>query len=382
VWTALPGRENEIAALSLVGQEASWRPISLSPGRTIASLAAIIPPVFCLYAMSRLELHERRLVLAAIVVMAIVTSLLGAIQLTAGGAGINLYPEHHVGWVTGFQANRNAAADVLLVGLLALAVLAAPYLTGSRQRLPLSMDRRALTFLIGGTALFLLAATVMTGSRAGTMLVLVVGAAALAILLAGRTPSHGLSLTRVILLLCAALLAGLVFLVLSETTAIGRVGARFSDGQSVRIEIWKDTLFALKQYWPVGFGMGGFEPAMLPAERLEVLDPSIPNRAHNDFLEIGLEAGVLGYAMVAVIVILCISLAWRSWRQAPGMRRQIIFGLGVLMVIALHSVVDYPLRSMAVASLAGVAAGMLVINRASTIRTVSLKAPVEMKGLA
>jgi hypothetical protein len=43
---------------------------------------------------------------------------------------------------------------------------------------------------------------------------------------------------------------------------------------------------------------GGFEPAMLAAERLEYLEAVVLNRANNDWLEIGIEAGLLGYAMV------------------------------------------------------------------------------------
>ena len=365
VWAVLPGRENELAALALVGQETSWRPVSLSPARTLASLLSTIPALFCLFAVSQLEIHERRLVLAAIVLMAIVTALLGGLQLTAGGRGLNLYPEHHVGWVTGFQANRNAAADLLLIGLLALAVLAAPYLASNRERRPLRINRRALSILTALTALLLILATVMTGSRTGTVLILVSGAAALAVFAFGpaHAPRAPLPRTAVLVIAAGAAFLIAVFLALAGTTAVGRVALRFADIDTSRAEIWQDTWFALKQYWPVGFGMGGFEPAMLPAERLEVLDPSVPNRAHNDFLEIGLEAGILGYAVLAAAALLCLFLAWRAWRDAPAMRRQVVFGLGVLLIIGLHSFVDYPLRSMAIACLAGVATGTLIENR-------------------
>jgi O-antigen ligase len=383
LWHALPGRGDEIAALSLIGKQSSWRPISLSPSRTFASLLAIVPPLFCFYAVTRLELHERRLVLAAVLAMAVATALLGALQLSAGGQGISFYRDHHVGWVTGFQANRNAAADVLLVGLLALAALAAPYLVGGRQRRPLALDVGPLSLLSGGIALVLLAATAMTGSRAGILLLLVAAAGSLLIFSIARSATRSLSLSWAATMLAVVVAAGLaiVYVTLSGT-ALFNVVARFSATDASRPAIWKDTWFALKEYWPVGFGMGGFEPAMLPAERLEVLTPSVPNRAHNDFLEIGLEAGLLGYAMVVAAIGLCLAMALRGWRAVPDMRRQIVFGLGVLIVIALHSVVDYPLRSMAVASLAGVAGGMLVRNRAAANRQAAFGTPEEVKVLA
>lgn len=359
IWTHLPGRANEVAALSLVGDQQSWRPITLSPARTLASLLASLPPLFCLYAVSRLALHERRLVLGSIVLMAVVTSMLGVLQLTDQGQGLSLYREHSAGWVQGFQANRNAAADLLLIGIIALTVIVAPYFRPGRLRAPLRLDRRTFTILSSGIGVLLLIATVMTGSRTGTALILVAAAAALIILLLDSEGAGQASRWKSILLGFAALaLLGVAFAVLAKYTALGQVTGRFAEKES-RTEIWQDAWFALKQYWPAGFGMGGFQSAILPAERLEVLDPQIPNRAHNDYLEIGLEAGVLGLAMLAMATLACLAMIWRSWRQAPAQRQQVVFGTAALLTIALHSVVDYPLRSMAIACLTGIAAGML-----------------------
>jgi O-antigen ligase len=85
----------------------------------------------------------------------------------------------------------------------------------------------------------------------------------------------------------------------------------------------------------------------------------VPNRAHNDYLEIGLEAGLLGYLAVVASTIVIVAMFWRSWRAVQAMHSQLVFGAAVLLLIALHSVVDYPLRSMAIACLVGLASGML-----------------------
>ncbi len=384
IWTRFPGRQNEFAALSLIGQQSSWRSMSLSPNRTLASLLSIIPAVFCLYAVARLTVRERRLVLVAVVLMSVISALLGAIQLTAGGRGINLYPEHHVGWVTGFQANRNAAADVLLIGILALAALAAPYLVGIRKRLPIGLGRGGFAVLVGGMALLLVAAAVMTGSRAGTALVLLVGAAVTLILSVSRTERRNDISKKMLLLAVAASLFGCVavFGALSQNTAIGRVEQRFSELGSERDALWQDSWFTLKQYWPVGFGIGGFQPAMLPAERLEVLDPQVPNRAHNDYLEMGIEAGILGYALLAAAAGVCMAIAWRSWRDEPALRPHVVFGMSVLLLIGLHSIVDYPLRSMAIACLAGVAAGTMVRKTVSRRDSVVFRSANPVKDVA
>jgi O-antigen ligase len=384
IWSGFPGRQNALAALSLIGEQATWRPISLSPSRTFASLMSIIPAAFCFYAVARLELDERRLVLAVILAMALISSCLGVIQLAPGGGGVNFYPQHHVGWVTGFEANRNAAADILLIGILALAVMAAPYLVADRRTLPLGLTRGTFALLAGGLGLFLLAATAMTGSRAGISLLAVACLGSLVILWASRDgdprPFSSVAVVPFILLLLIGCLAA--FVALSQNTELARVAQRFSEIGDNRREIWQDSWFALKQYWPVGFGMGGFEPAMFPAERLEFLGPLVPNRAHNDYLEIGIEAGILGYAVLAAVAAACLALAWRAWLKVPRMRGQVAFGLTVLILIALHSVVDYPVRSMAVACLSGVAAGLLVKTRVPKHRSKGCQRAEQVRGMA
>ena len=89
----------------------------------------------------------------------------------------------------------------------------------------------------------------------------------------------------------------------------------------------------------------------------------MPNRAHNDFLELALEAGLPGLLLLTA---LGGALVWRMVRRlrdagaVEGPRAQVWFAAGVLVLLATHSLVDYPLRSMALATLAGVASGMIL----------------------
>jgi hypothetical protein len=365
LWTALPGRENEVAALSLVSEQHSWRPFSMSPARTLASLLSTVPAAFCLIAVARLDTPGRRLVMATIAAMAVISAALGAAQLIMRSSHLNLYEQFSRGWITGFQANRNAEADVLLIGFLALAVLGAPYLAGMRRKFHLSLDRRMFTVLVTGLGLLLLLATVMTGSRAG--LVLAVGsllAAFVVVAVEIRSAGVGKVLVGAWVLPLTALVAIIVYAGISQNTAVGRVAQRFSDVENPRAEVWQDARYILAESWPAGVGIGGFVPAIAAAERLEAVDEGVPNRAHDDYLEIGLEAGFLGYGIVAIAAIICLTMTWIKWRDDPTTRGQALFGTTVLSLIAFHSVVDYPLRSMAVACLAGVAGGMLARTRA------------------
>lgn len=361
IWTALPGRADAIAALQLVGQADSWRPISLSPSRTLASLLATIPPLFCVYAAATLPLAERRLQLAVIAFLAVLAALFGAVQLVSPGGGLNLYDSFSLGWITGFQANRNAAADVFVIGLLAVAALAASGTSRSPPPSGAGTDRRASQFVMAGIGLLLLAATVMTGSRAGILLAVVALCAGGAMFVLRENARAGVRMGASLAIGVAAIIAlvAAAWFYSLNFSAVGRVLARFSGFEGERWHVWEDTLYAIAQYWPVGSGMGTFGPIALAVERLEVVNQTYPNRAHNDYLEIGLEAGIAGYAAIAAMTLIATTLALRAWRSGSDRREQIIFSVGVLVILAVHSLVDYPIRSMALACLAGVAAGML-----------------------
>ena len=99
---------------------------------------------------------------------------------------------------------------------------------------------------------------------------------------------------------------------------------------------------------------------MIAAERLEVLDPTSPNRAHNDFLELAIEGGLPALIVLLAIGAVLVRAALHGLRQGSAAQQvQVLFGCGALSLLCLHSLVDYPLRSMALAALAAVAAGML-----------------------
>jgi O-antigen ligase len=158
---------------------------------------------------------------------------------------------------------------------------------------------------------------------------------------------------------------------------LGRVAARFSFTTDARQDLWVDAVYAAKQVWPVGGGIGSFAPLLLSAERLEVVDQSIPVRAHNDWLEWLIEGGAPSILMLAAIIAILLWLVIRRIRAlthdrpAVMLRSQTMFGLGSLLLIAAHSFVDYPLRSMSLATLAAVAAAMLIDPAAFPLRKTS-----------
>lgn len=350
LWKALPGREIESASLGLVGAAQAWMPWSMAPSRTLASLVAMLPAVLAIAMAASLDARERDWVLRAVVLAVALSVVLGALQLAAGtSGGWRPYGTDNSGYLNGFQANRNAQADMLLIGIAALAAVA----VAARGRIG---PRLAAASAVTGVVVLVLAC-VLTGSRTGIFLVPV--ALIFAVLIWRPRIANGRSL-GVAAAVVAAGLAMALFL-LRDNTAIGRVLERFGSERDFRFELWDDTRFAIAAYWPFGSGIGTFRPIFIAVERLEVVDPTMPVRAHNDYLEFVLETGLFGPIVLLACAALLGVAAVRAWRNRSVLTRpQVLFSASVMVTIGLHSFVDYPLRSMALAHLTAIAAGILI----------------------
>lgn len=250
----------------------------------------------------------------------------------------------------GFFANRNSTADFILVALIASATLA----WRSRH---LASSPLLFVAVLAAMDLALLTGLFLTGSRTGIVLAPLVLIAQFLILRRGSR-KHVLALVAGSVLVAIA--SAVSFTALRNTRAVAIVVERFTLEGEFRPELWRDAVFALTQYWPFGTGQGTFVPVLIAAERLEVVDPTVPNRAHNDFLELAIEGGLPGMIALALIGMILFRATRATWGDAgPDTKVQVAFSITTLVVLALHSLVDYPLRSMALAGLAAVAAGML-----------------------
>lgn len=354
IWHELPGRQLEIATLSLVGEENGWRALTISPPRTLAGLLALIPAVGVMWATAVLSSRDRQFVILTIAVLALIGTLLGALQLAGGPGAFQLYEKSHRGWLTAFHANRNAAADVLLVGSLALSAWLAS------KSMPVAIARHRTPMLVAAQCVLLIA-LILTGSRAGIVLVLPVLVIHWAMLkptgldLRGRVLLGGVASVLLLLLAVPYLLEG--------NMRLAGVAERFDATGDARIPLWADSWSAIEGFGIAGSGIGTFSNAFMPFESIEYLDAASPNRAHNDYLEFLLEAGLFAPLVLAGGVAVLICLARQAWRIAPHEHATQLFAIGTLVVIALHSIVDYPLRNMAIASIVGVAAGILAVAR-------------------
>jgi O-antigen ligase len=341
VWSSLPGRAPFVEGFELVGLEPVWRPISLTPDRTLNSLLALLPAFAAAVGTAFLDRDwQRRLLLAMLCVIA-VAAVMGIIQISTGY--FYTYRVTNKGWAVGLFANRNHQAVLLAVAYPLLAAWAGPP-AADRQ-----FDRtRSIVALL--SAALLAALLLTTGSRAG----LALGAAgmlgALVIVIRARA-SQGMTFRRWLLYLIPLLA---VFLAVGATLYFARDLALqrllSEDAGNMRATLAPVYQQIMWDHFPVGAGFGAFDPVFRMYEPPEHLGPAYLNHAHNDLFQIVIEAGLMGAVLVLLFAWWFARRAWQLWTVRGHAERQgqVLLGRAgslVILLIAASSVVDYPLRT-------------------------------------
>ena len=112
------------------------------------------------------------------------------------------------------------------------------------------------------------------------------------------------------------------------------------------------TLQSILHFLPFGSGLGSFIHVYPMFDQASAIGSSFVNHAHNDWFELTLELGV---AFPVIAVLLLTVLIRSNWRDG-------LSGLAILILFALslHSLVDYPLRTMGIGIVFAYALGITV----------------------
>lgn len=348
VWSNLPGRDPLVLALELAGLEPGWAPLSMTPDRTWGSALALAPPAAFFLAMLSISPAGRERMVQICIIAAVTGIVLGAAQLASGGDDLYVW-DVGAGQVRGFFANRNHLASSLLVTLPFAVVFGAATF---RRR-----SRRSSTLWLGAlfTGLVVVALAAIR-SRAGVTLfapVLVFSLVA-AWIAAGRgRPGPGL------LVLLGSTGAALTVV---AVLALPPILARFDTGGApeVRFERWPLIAETAQTYLPLGSGIGSFDSVYRSVEPLQELDSTFFNQAHNEYLEVWLETGWSGAGLILAFLVWYARRSWSAWKAPPSrgedLRRAASIGIGAIL---LHSIADYPLRTVTMAVLFALCCGLL-----------------------
>lgn len=364
LWSHLPHRGPQVATFQLIDVAVPWLPVSVSPRATTLAALSLIPPITIFLGTLILGRQQRRVASLVVIGIGLVGLLVGLAQFAQGrNSPLYFFALTNLGEPVGFFANRNHQATFLFsVLLLILAWLVDVLLISPRRyRAP----RTAILVVGVAVIIAIIAAQALSRSRAGLALsVIALGAAY--ILVPGRPPSEPWETTGWNWRWWggAALVVLLIAVQLPLYAILERISFdRIEDARPVFVRV---TLEAARAYLPIGAGMGTFPTVYAMFERPEVALPDIyVNRAHNDFAELALEAGVVGYLLLCIVAVKFLRQAWQLWRSSEVELRGIDLALPkaafvALGLIAVHSCVDYPLRTAAIESLCALFFGLLL----------------------
>jgi O-antigen ligase len=377
LWTRLPGRADFVSNLEIVGLEAGWRPLSMSPRGTWLSALALLPPAAVLLGALQLSYEDRRRLAILFVAFGLVAAGLGLLQAAQGTTSpLRFYAFTNPTEAVGFFANRNHHAALLycLVPIAAAVSIAAVSraLRASSLRARRAELDLAVAVLGFASVVIFVAAQAIARSRAGLALAFVALLGAIAMTYAGwtrgRGVARGVSRTSAARMGRLLLMAAFGLAVLFGTQmALHRIQDRFASDlmKDGRVPLARNTLEAALAYMPFGSGMGSFVPVYRAFENPTDNFVALINRAHNDYLELWLEAGLIGIVAISLFFVWLTTASVRVWRHGtPGARlRDNLLACAATLILAMllaHSLVDYPLRTTALMAVFALAVAMLV----------------------
>ncbi|AMX99514.1 O-antigen ligase family protein [Mesorhizobium ciceri] len=137
-----------------------------------------------------------------------------------------------------------------------------------------------------------------------------------------------------------------VFIGLSLYTigAWTKIDAEVVDPAFGRAEFARSTIAGIEENWATGVGFGSFPKVYQIYEKGEMIFKPYVNHAHNDYLELALEGGAPVVFLVAAYAILLFAFSVTA-RRDP-LQKMAFLSVSFLLV---HSLVDYPLRTAALA---------------------------------
>ena len=347
IWTLLPGRDVVVEGFRLLGQPLPWMSLSLAPAETIATAMAMLPPLAMLALILRLGAYRDSWLLIALLCATFISVALGVMQIQSGGTGPYLYRQANLGTASGLFANANHMATLLLVSIPFLVAL------GTRRWRQQSgtNDRLLTATLAGGAAVIVLLGIGINQSFA--LLIIgapVIGAAALQLIPPGRV-----RLGRLAAMLGLLFVAGTAVLAVMVSAGMS---ASNKTSVTIRADIWSHTSEAIRDSGLAGSGIGTFTAIYPRYEDPAAIERTYVNHAHNDYLELALEGGIPAIALMILFAIWWGARAFTIWRSANAAelgRAACIASAAIL----LHSLVDYPLRTAAIATIFAMALALM-----------------------
>lgn len=334
-WSALPGRELLTQIDQAAGFGAIARPLSMHPEATVNALFSLFVPLAVLALGAQLRERDHRRLAGLVATLVALSAFCGLLQLS--GIPISIYQDAVDVGAPGLFNNRNHQGAALAIAIpLAAVAWRGGYLTG----LPHRLERGAAVALVA----MILPLAIITGSRSGLVLTGIAFTAVLLPLLwvSGRAASRKATVLKVMAMFAAVGVIGVAAYSAGRTESIDRLTGSAED---LRYPVWQSIVADLPTYWPWGSGIGTYADAYAINEPDALLRPQFSNHAHNEYLEVVYTGGlpaVIGLGLAAVALCFGIAGAFRIKGDLAVLPRA---GAMVILLLAIASLSDYPVRT-------------------------------------
>ena len=329
-----------------------WLPLSFDVGQSDVIFFKSLAYCFLFFITLTLVNTGKRLRYILIVISAagVFQAIYGSLEVLSGLQYSLVFklPVSHI--ATGSFVYKNHYANFLLLCLSAaigymIASLRVRNGSSARERL-----RRIVRFWLSNKVLFrigiiiMVIALVMSRSRMGNsafFIAMTITATLGLIYFKPRQKSY-------VVLFISMLVIDI--LIVSSLFGLKQVQQRLEQtnlNQESRDEVVSDALPLLSQYGVIGTGGGTFY-TVYPQVQSESIQ-HFYDHAHNEYLQFAIEFGIVGAAIIAVLVLLCAKSALSAirHRRHPLPRGTAFATVMAVIGMALHSTVDFPLQAPA-----------------------------------
>jgi O-antigen ligase len=360
LWLALPGRGEIGSAYEAAGMAVPWLPITLDPTATWLALLSLLPATAVFLAMLSLEQRSRRILIMLIFLVVFVSVVVDVLQVLGGDdSSLRFYElTTRGGRTVGFFANSDHHAAFLYAAI--------PFMVA--WAIGLVLDHRPNRG-IGLTVLALLIIAIIIGlaatqSRAGMALFFVAGLSG--ILLAWRHGRGQLGRRLLFFAIGANVVALILVFQFGFVALMKRVEERGLE--DLRWPAAQVTSQAAIANMPLGSGLGTFVPMFERFAPRTLVSDFYVNHAHNDWLELWLTGGLPAMLLVLCFLVWLTFSTFRLWHSGPRQGSVLDLALAraasiVIVLLLMHSVVDYPLRIPTVSVLFAMACAFLIPRR-------------------
>lgn len=386
----------------------AWQEASLSLGENLGGAISIEPTagltllmkimsyggIFIMALYFGRDRHRARLMFVSIALVSALYATYGLIEHFGGFRLVLWFPKtEYPQSVTSTFINRNSYATFAGIGVLAalgpilheIRRLTIGKLTPLRLMQAMSEEGSPVFYLLLVSIVLNMSALVLTGSRAG----FASAAFGLFIFLVMTLALRDIGLRHFIALLVASISIVFGFVALGGSNLIDRMT---NEAREARVDLFDVGRLAASEHPLTGQGLASFSAAFNRANDGAAIYPSSwVDFAHNSYLELVVEGGMIGLIGSLALVGLMIGLMLQGvFTRARG-TSFVVTGIACAALVGAHAMVDFSIQMPAVAAtflfLVGAASGQALpssrtSNRAERARLEAEEAEAEREEAA